>query len=1568
MTEKLSADSLFALFQECPNERSRSKFLRSVYEQNADSSEVVAFLIRVYLTPPQETELEEDWTGPNDWDLQNAFYLSGSVTIDALLKIIPNSSKSECRRLISVLGRLGAHSAPALPMLKQILYRDDLDLQYVVAGALGELSYHIQEAKALLMEVFLDERFQSVEVLWDPLISGFWYEDEEDNRREVRLRDVLDGDKTLLKGRALRFLRSVERLNESDIPHALSLLGTKNVQVRLAACGALVQLDTHSENASEALSAILRESEEYDIVHEVCEYLELLGPRAHVVSQVVVDKLAKHTQTFSEENEHLLSLLVGAAANIQAVEAVPFLCQILDKCRRSEEHSEILSSTVGALYRLSVLNPQARDVFTLTFQQAEEWLFELIVEVMAFSSTSFDEFLRDYQGFVPIFSRRLLSNFEDWWYGELIELARTSSGEIHDFLEAHLDEASAESRLDIFRALGRIKLARSLDLLLRWYDSVDEDGRLAIVSSLAEFGALGKKAAPLLASELESTQEPLLRSVIVRAIGEIAPEKYAELCFLTDDESEDMSVKMAAAIAILESRQSSQLETSMLLAILETADVELSIKVVRALSNRDYDAESIIPVLIPIFSELLERFKQEQKNLQQSFELNDELDWEEHEIEDEGDEDDDDDDFDSYEHEQLGVSLLVALSQMGNQILKWAPDFPERLLECFELDEDYVDELINAAIFAAGRLKLQDKRFLDKYIEYLGSEGSEFSSAAIYALGQLDKLTPRVYKALIECCISGYDMFESESYVIKTFAKFYQETIPLLLEYSEPLNKEGSAYHSVQELMSYIVESCEPPGLEFIAGLVRTSSASQRMLLMESAQYLEERAETFMLKILKESSSAYREEVLAIIVGGEHYGEDTLSYLTQLLQSEKDLSFRKSILEAIGEMYMDTQVVIPVLLELLEERELLPQVVEALGTVEIESELVLPRFIKLLNEDDDELKMSIIKAVADIGQVTDELKAVLLKELQKGSLQVALSAASALGVLEVQHPLILPTFVRGLDSQNEDERENSLFGLSLVREDLSLHLPKLFDIALDESEVMDCRVAALQVVLEAKPVTESTITALLELLSDPTHILRNSLLAGLPQLGRQVTPCIPILFDSLRKDPYANLFEILEIFASSGTAHLQELQAFILECEEEDILTYLFDHVIDLGEVAIPMIIHILCNHPSEEARANLACILERATEYREQLSPILLELFRAGGPTVCIAVGSTLAEWEVELEELLAGFQRLLDSSEDEQIYQILTALAKLGKPALPVLLSVAQNQNLDEYQIEQAIYSIGEMESEAAEAVPVLLDLLEGSIEEVAGAIVDILPRIGGDVDVVLPVYLRMLENTEEDDGWLENILRSIGEFGEKAKDASSTVMRFCFHEYSYVRSVALVTLAQVGVDAPTALPIFLEALQGGEEELRTAAAKALSHMGWDARPALPVLLAHIDSNFTIAQHSEDFYPNFGDESEFEGLRLEVLLALDKIGTLSCEKILLLQEEESSLSPKDSTELEAALTELAEQVPETVRILEEFVPGEFLEEEAEKATETWREFHVLSQKHTIQQWKGEFEDALFD
>jgi len=136
--------------------------------------------------------------------------------------------------------------------------------------------------------------------------------------------------------------------------------------------------------------------------------------------------------------------------------------------------------------------------------------------------------------------------------------------------------------------------------------------------------------------------------------------------------------------------------------------------------------------------------------------------------------------------------------------------------------------------------------------------------------------------------------------------------------------------------------------------------------------------------------------------------------------------------------------------------------------------------------------------------------------------------------------------------------------------------------------------------------------------------------------------------------------------------------------------------------------------------------------------------------------------------------------------------ALSKIGRPAVPLLLTALDNENASVRR--HAIHTLGQIRRDATDAVPILIKKLDDNDQWVRITIINALQEIGLPEDQIISAITKML--SDKNPGVRESAVRALLDFGRNAKQAAPALKDLMSHDIDeFVREDAKTALKRIG-----------------------------------------------------------------------------------------------------------------------------------------------------------------------------
>ncbi len=275
-----------------------------------------------------------------------------------------------------------------------------------------------------------------------------------------------------------------------------------------------------------------------------------------------------------------------------------------------------------------------------------------------------------------------------------------------------------------------------------------------------------------------------------------------------------------------------------------------------------------------------------------------------------------------------------------------------------------------------------------------------------------------------------------------------------------------------------------------------------------------------------------------------------------------------------------------------------------------------------------------------------------------------------------------------------------------------------------------------------------------------------------------------------------------------------------------------------------PLFAGSLCNNL--EPPTNLG---NWAFHSRETISPVEMERSYARYPVSLLAsIAAGLRETNIELLPSIAGNYRQIGLNDDlQRLHPLLiekirdqkspvraTALTLLA--ANQKLLQVSKNDlialiNDSDFQIQfWATDGIAEMNSQPAEAIPALIQAMNGPSREIAYRAIRLLSRHGESATKQLLQALSVAAFEDEK----SNIVFCLGRIGPEAHAAVPALIPLLAANSLSLRGQAAAALGNIGPKARAAIPQLIAGLRVDDSKLDAAYPTAIGKMGPEARAA--------------------------------------------------------------------------------------------------------------------------------------
>ncbi len=526
----------------------------------------------------------------------------------------------------------------------------------------------------------------------------------------------------------------------------------------------------------------------------------------------------------------------------------------------------------------------------------------------------------------------------------------------------------------------------------------------------------------------------------------------------------------------------------------------------------------------------------------------------------------------------------------------------------------------------------------------------------------------------------------------------------------------------------------------------------------------------------------------------------------------------------------------------------------------------------LLNDGDGTVREAAIDAI-DALHLCDAHTTELLSLLSDESPLVRAAAAKALGNISNDNPDILPELRKLLDDEDESARAYAAF--SSIK--LGGRSDDLISILIDAARSDDYRLSLEAGNLGRVFTAENTgfIPELIGLLTDKSYhnysapdLARNS-------LCRIGTASITPLMDAIKSQPPDNRSELYEALRTCGPLALEVLPDLlkffetgeenekrdivrvviaigpkpgvaealmaIIESSETLIATEAVNGLRNLGPEAVPFLIELL-SHNNMEIRSKAAWALAYMKPEPTEAVPYLVEALsdrELSVRTQALAGLGNIAKGDTAVIDILLT---LLTDTESQMRSGAASALGKLynGNSEIVKGLIAALDDKRSDYVRTSAARALSEIGSDAADAIPALIDILNDEADGARETVIDALPKISSS-EAVVRVLLPIAVN--ESDQQQRHAVMALGAMGSDAASAVHGLEEAMISDDGGLDLDITTALAAIDPEGMHGAD-ELKALRDGDVAwLRIRAAEILYHIGVERDIAIDTLLEMVN-----------------------------------------------------------------------------------------------------------------------------
>lgn len=526
----------------------------------------------------------------------------------------------------------------------------------------------------------------------------------------------------------------------------------------------------------------------------------------------------------------------------------------------------------------------------------------------------------------------------------------------------------------------------------------------------------------------------------------------------------------------------------------------------------------------------------------------------------------------------------------------------------------------------------------------------------------------------------------------------------------------------------------------------------------------------------------------------------------------------------------------------IEAREAAMHAVRAIGA---EAASAVPPLIVLLRDRHYWVRDEAAEALIAIGPAA---LPQVIRAMKSDSPRARAAATRVIGNMVSESHLILPALTEALKDPDARVRATSAAALGGYGSEAVAAL------AAAASEKDPCVAVAIAEALERLHAGPSVaVAALMRLLDQPEAKL--AAVRGLQQYGVLAKRAIPALVNAYPAgvdNVYAELDDaVIKALEHIGPPHIDDLPAFdeLVRNESADVRRLAARQLGMMGDVGA--------------AR-------DRATK---ALKPPLSD----SSAVVRMEAARSLWSLQHDAAPVLGVLESAADGDEYDAIRGVSETLAEIGKPAVPVLIRLLENEN--EKVRWWSAEALGQIGGEAADALPSLSKALLDEDSGVRDAISRAIGQLGPAGAPAVPALVTAAKERRLDAGQLAIAVQSIG---TAARQAMPILVRGLAEGDESARSRIIDAICSLGVEdeaivdivtdaierhrvrrawsidafaklkgkaAAKAIPILTESLKAPDDYLREVAARTLGQMGASANIAVPLIReAMADKQFPV------------------------------------------------------------------------------------------------------------------------
>jgi HEAT repeat protein len=482
------------------------------------------------------------------------------------------------------------------------------------------------------------------------------------------------------------------------------------------------------------------------------------------------------------------------------------------------------------------------------------------------------------------------------------------------------------------------------------------------------------------------------------------------------------------------------------------------------------------------------------------------------------------------------------------------------------------------------------------------------------------------------------------------------------------------------------------------------------------------------------------------------------------------------------------------------------QAAKQLAALGSEAEPALPALTEALQSDDSQVRAYAANAIGQIGQAARQVAPELIKLMTDEDAVVRREVRDALLAIEAPREMTRPLMLRALNNAEPADAAAALATLAELGEAV---VPELCQ-ALDDPRA--CYWASLALA-DMGPKAKAAVPQLAKLLDSEDPDVRMQALITLGAIGPAAQQTVPHMIELLGQDP----FESVQYAAAYALGCVAKPQ------QATDELVRALDSEDPFLRVA---------------AAWSLLRLADSETPATKKAVETVIQSIQADDPEVRSLAAQAMADDQVPSQVVRRAMRQALEGIDQPRaLERIADALASIGPKVVPACIrSLKREDKLRPY----AMLILIKLGSQAAPAVPALIETLEDPEPVVRREAAFTLGAIGPEADEAVPALIELLE--DEDQDVQHAACYALGKIGPGAKEALRPLHKAMQNEDQFTKVAAIWASLKIAPDNPrlkeVAVPILTEALDHQAAHVRAEVAGLLGDIGGPAKAAIPEL----------------------------------------------------------------------------------------------------------------------------------